>query len=234
MSGHGWVTPNPDGAKARCGGPAICSACALELAQQQSHAAREATAGARLKRLGFTLNALFDPERGGEYFTVTGDNLSGDMRYYETIDQVERFIATQPSIRDETAIQRMLGGDQVDALRYAVRLIEQIRQPYVVAPVHYVSHGTPPRTDGSQAFRSVCRAAIVAEVNSPGARASYGIPGVTLCVLNPTGLFFQTVAYDPGTFTGPERTAEPGEGLPLITCADLEFQPGTWHWESHA
>lgn len=34
MSGHGHVTPNPDGSKARCGGPAICSACAKELARQ--------------------------------------------------------------------------------------------------------------------------------------------------------------------------------------------------------
>lgn len=25
--GHGWVTPNEDGSKARCGGPAICSVC---------------------------------------------------------------------------------------------------------------------------------------------------------------------------------------------------------------
>jgi hypothetical protein len=32
--GHGWVTPNPDGTKARCGGPAICPACALEAGQQ--------------------------------------------------------------------------------------------------------------------------------------------------------------------------------------------------------
>ena len=30
MSGHGWVIPNPNGVKARCGGPALCSACALE------------------------------------------------------------------------------------------------------------------------------------------------------------------------------------------------------------
>ncbi len=27
-SGHGWVYPRPDGVKARCGGPAICTACA--------------------------------------------------------------------------------------------------------------------------------------------------------------------------------------------------------------
>jgi hypothetical protein len=32
MAGHGWVTPNPNGAKARCGGPAICSVCQREQA----------------------------------------------------------------------------------------------------------------------------------------------------------------------------------------------------------
>lgn len=33
LGGHGHVRPRADGAKARCGGPAICSACALELAR---------------------------------------------------------------------------------------------------------------------------------------------------------------------------------------------------------
>jgi hypothetical protein len=33
--GHGHVVPRPDGAKARCGGPALCSVCAKELAAQQ-------------------------------------------------------------------------------------------------------------------------------------------------------------------------------------------------------
>jgi len=33
MSGHGHVTPNADGSKARCGGPAICAVCALEYAR---------------------------------------------------------------------------------------------------------------------------------------------------------------------------------------------------------
>lgn len=32
MSGHGWVTPLPGGAVARCGGPAICSGCQRERA----------------------------------------------------------------------------------------------------------------------------------------------------------------------------------------------------------
>jgi hypothetical protein len=31
--GHGHVTPRPDGAKARCGGPALCHECARELAE---------------------------------------------------------------------------------------------------------------------------------------------------------------------------------------------------------
>lgn len=36
MSGHGHVTPNPAGSKARCGGPPLCAACARELAEQTS------------------------------------------------------------------------------------------------------------------------------------------------------------------------------------------------------
>lgn len=33
MPGHGHVTPNLDGMRARCGGPTICRDCALELAR---------------------------------------------------------------------------------------------------------------------------------------------------------------------------------------------------------
>lgn len=33
IDGHGWVRPRPDGAKARCGGPAICRECAIDAAQ---------------------------------------------------------------------------------------------------------------------------------------------------------------------------------------------------------
>jgi hypothetical protein len=35
MSGHGHVTPNPDGSKARCGGPGLCRQCSQELYAQQ-------------------------------------------------------------------------------------------------------------------------------------------------------------------------------------------------------
>lgn len=31
-TGHGHVRPRPDGIKMRCGGPKICTVCALELA----------------------------------------------------------------------------------------------------------------------------------------------------------------------------------------------------------
>jgi ferredoxin len=37
-TGHGHVRPRPDGLKARCGGPAICGACAREVAQQEAMA----------------------------------------------------------------------------------------------------------------------------------------------------------------------------------------------------
>lgn len=107
-------------------------------------------------------------------------------------------------------------------------------KPWVSASVHYVSHGTPVRGDGTQAFASVCRAAVVAEVHDTEPVPEHGVPYVTLCVLNPSGIFFQPqMPYDPGTFSGPEREAVPGSPLPLITCADLTFQPGTWHWAGH-
>jgi len=33
MRTHGHVTPNEDGSRARCGGPKLCSVCALEFAR---------------------------------------------------------------------------------------------------------------------------------------------------------------------------------------------------------
>lgn len=33
MSGHGHVTPNADGSRARCGGPGMCPECAVEAGQ---------------------------------------------------------------------------------------------------------------------------------------------------------------------------------------------------------
>jgi hypothetical protein len=81
------------------------------------------------------------------------------------------------------------------------------QKPSVGRIVHYVSHGTPVKADGTQAYESKCRAAIVTEVdvNDPSV--------VGLCVLNPTGQFFnQGVTRDEGDENDAGRWG------------------GTWHW----
>lgn len=65
--------------------------------------------------------------------------------------------------------------------------------------VHYVAYGTP----GGE-YPSVCRAAVVSEVN-------HDTNEVGLVVLNPTGLFFN-------------RGVQFSE----------ENKPGTWHWPERA
>ena len=71
-------------------------------------------------------------------------------------------------------------------------------KPSVGRIVHYVSYGTPGGEYGKE-----CRAAVVTEVQDDP-RTSAG-----LCVLNPTGQFFnRAVPYD-------------GAGEP---------EGGTWHW----
>jgi hypothetical protein len=91
-------------------------------------------------------------------------------------------------------------------------------QPSVGRIVHYVSHGTPPRADGSQAFTSECRAAIITEVGAP---EQFGADDdVSLCVLNPTGLFFNRgVPYDEGD----TDSIDDDPGAPV-------YPGGTWHW----
>ena len=78
------------------------------------------------------------------------------------------------------------------------------RTPMIGERVHYLAHGTPPRADGSQAYPSVCRAAIVTEVSDDGRTG--------LAVLNPTGMFFHSLAAG---------------GCPH---AESERAGGTWHW----
>lgn len=90
------------------------------------------------------------------------------------------------------------------------------QQPSVGRIVHYVSHGTPVRADGSQAFASQCRAAIITEVGD-GNR-------VGLTAINPTGLFFHPLAA--GGCDLDDRDNE-------IYTAGTERRPyhgGTWHW----
>ncbi len=83
--------------------------------------------------------------------------------------------------------------------------------------VHYVSHGSPVRPDGSQAFTSECRAAIVTAVHDMSTVPEHGVFYVDLCVLNPTGFFFNLqVPFD---------AWDSNDVLP-----GAQSQGGTWHW----
>lgn len=80
-----------------------------------------------------------------------------------------------------------------------------ITKPTVSRTVHYTSYGSP----GGE-FMPACRAAIITEVDDPDNPAS----AVGLCVLNPTGIYFnQHVPYEQPD-DGPEGHA----------------RGGTWHW----
>ena len=86
------------------------------------------------------------------------------------------------------------------------------QKPSVGRVAHYVSYGTPPAADGTQAYTSQCRAATITEVGEDGT--------VGLCVQNPTGLFFHSLAdggcrYDPGTENDWNGT---------------KYSGGSWHW----
>ena len=47
--GHGHVFPRPDGMKTRCGGPALCSECAKDLAFKEAETVNTASELERLK-----------------------------------------------------------------------------------------------------------------------------------------------------------------------------------------
>jgi hypothetical protein len=106
------------------------------------------------------------------------------------------------------------------------------QQPRVGDIVHYVSHGTPIRSDGSQAYASTCRAAIVTEVGpgllldaelTPGWRDSEPDDVVGLYVINPSGTFHKRAAYDEGA----THAVRPGPGY---LCDERAHESGSWHW----
>lgn len=76
-------------------------------------------------------------------------------------------------------------------------------KPSVGRIVHYVSYGTPGGEYGKE-----CRAAIVTQVNGPGADEH---ERVGVAVLNPSGMFFH-------------------EDLPELDPAVYGYRGGTWHW----
>ncbi|WP_326768688.1 hypothetical protein OG978_32860 [Streptomyces sp. NBC_01591] len=77
--------------------------------------------------------------------------------------------------------------------------------------VHYVSHGTPVRGDGSQAFAPACRAAVVTEVDTDDPDR------IGLAVLNPTGIFFHPLAAGGSVHADAETSLG-----------------GSWHWPERA
>ena len=106
-------------------------------------------------------------------------------------------------------------------------------KPSVGRCVHYVSHGTPVRPDGSQAYTQQCRAATVTavggwvttDVNEYDGRRTvtqeWNPTAVGLHVSNPTGQFFNPeVVHDSGY---------PGTEDPAM-CDGLRHDGGTWHW----
>jgi hypothetical protein len=78
-----------------------------------------------------------------------------------------------------------------------------VAEPSVGRIVHYVSYGTP----GGE-FPSTCRAAVVTEVGPYYDGGGEGGHIVSLAVLNPSGLFFDTD----------------------IEQAEDVHKGGTWHW----
>lgn len=82
--------------------------------------------------------------------------------------------------------------------------------------VHYVSHGTPVRADGSQAYTSQCRAAVITAVDAVDTVDTDETRlAVSLHVFNPDGDFYNH--HIPWAWHG--ISAEPAPG-------------GTWH-EQH-
>lgn len=109
-------------------------------------------------------------------------------------------------------------GTDADSNRFGTLTINRI--------VHYTSHGTPPRPDGTQAYPARCRPAIVTDVGAwlehhqdgeyessvDGARMRdvvqrFEPSAAALMITNPTGLFFATCRQDQDGRAG-----------------------GTWHW----
>lgn len=94
------------------------------------------------------------------------------------------------------------------------------QKPSAERIVHYVSHGSPVRADGTQAFTSECRAAVITGVHDADPVPEHGVPYVDLFVMNPTGVFLnQDCEYHAGD---PDHVdAEPGRPT---------YRGGSWHW----
>lgn len=102
-------------------------------------------------------------------------------------------------------------------------------KPSIGRVVHYVSYGTP----GGE-YASECRAAVV---TVPVSEFASRTPEVGLCVLNPTGMFFnESVVYNEGAEVSgdPDCQLAASHGSPLRYCqcgwSEATLRGGTWHW----
>jgi hypothetical protein len=94
--------------------------------------------------------------------------------------------------------------------------------------VHYVSYGTP-----AGEYKSECRAAIVTEVHTDP------VPKIGLCVLNPTGMFFnrEVEYHDGGETPGDPDCPNDHAAMPFRYCPEpgcgwqeASHKGGTWHY----
>jgi hypothetical protein len=81
---HGWVTPLPYGAKARCGGPGMCTVCQEEVQyQRHSESARGAAHDSALARTSGSYGSVGQPESDGTN-RVCGTRPDADRATNET------------------------------------------------------------------------------------------------------------------------------------------------------
>ena len=96
-------------------------------------------------------------------------------------------------------------------------------RPTVGQMVHYVSYGTP----GGE-YPMACRAAVITEI--PAGDRRFEVHGIGLCVLNPTGQFFnRDIHYDEGSEQEPVP-ATAFDTVPDPLCGSRWYAGGTWHW----
>lgn len=82
--------------------------------------------------------------------------------------------------------------------------------------VHYAAYGTP----GGE-YPSVCRMALVTEIRGGSGNL------VGLCVVNPTGVFFRSLA-DGGAVQHLEHSEQDAPGA-RCNRGDRAYPGGTWH-----
>lgn len=119
--GHGHVKPNPDGSKARCGGPGLCDECSKEYAGEHEGELRDIYSNLRRQ-----LNALVDEMIGLGASRFTDDELVGAIRGIwnrnrQTAVTVEK---------DRKTLSQNYHAAFANGIRSAIRLITDKQGPH--------------------------------------------------------------------------------------------------------